>query len=154
MAFISTALQAQAGLHYMRLNSSEMTLILRHFSVAADSALLRADEITPAIDRELKDQTKIPSIILSLSLPFYRSCTTISSDLFIFSGSLHPTFLFFYPQISPFTCVHTRMNKCCCSRCAVMCVRCLYLHEVISPPPPSFRYIKTAFTLKAFKRDT
>lgn len=38
-----------------------MTLILRHFSAAADSALLRPDEITPAIDSQLKDQTKIPS---------------------------------------------------------------------------------------------
>ncbi|ROL40875.1 Nuclear factor 1 A-type [Anabarilius grahami] len=34
---------------------------LRHFSTAADSALLRPDEITPAIDSQLKDQTKIPS---------------------------------------------------------------------------------------------
>lgn len=69
MAFISTALQARAGLHYMRLNSSEMTLILRHFSAAADSALLRPDEITPAIDSQLKDQTKIPSTpFLSLYL--------------------------------------------------------------------------------------
>lgn len=68
MAFISTALQARTGLHYMRLNSSEMTLILRHFSVAADSALLCPDEITPAIDSQLKDQTKIPSSpLLSLS---------------------------------------------------------------------------------------
>ncbi len=45
-----------------------MTLILRHFSTAADSALLCPDEITPAIDSQLKDQTKIPSSpLLSLS---------------------------------------------------------------------------------------
>lgn len=77
MAFISTALQAQAGLHYMKLNSSEMTLILRHFSAAADSALLRPDEITPAIDSQLKDQTKIPNpLLLSLSDHFSFISTT------------------------------------------------------------------------------
>lgn len=97
MAFISTALWARAGLHYMRLNSSEMTLILRHFSAAADSALLRPDEITPAIDSQLKDQTKIPNpLLLSLSDHFPLS---LPPDFLVFLIPLRNRSDLFYSSL-------------------------------------------------------